>query len=311
MKSFDYSCRHRTTEWPTCVAFATFTASVFVLNLYLLVPKTIRSLSRDDPIQIKWRIFSVIATIIFNMIIYPFIFCENSDYDNALDTNTTLANTMGLTGWTWHRTFLPLFHTILLYMGPILTSLLKKSYFKDTKKQSRNQPSKTGSLNLTSFLSQVTWEKSRDYFIAPLAEEVSFRSCIVTPFLHMKTYQDGELSLSTICWCTPLFFGIAHLHHAIRRLREKQCNVKIVILSSAFQFLYTTVFGAYATFCLVKTCSIIGVIMLHSFCNLIGLPSLSFMFVDDKGFKMLCSFAYIGGIVCFWFGFYSSYWNES
>jgi membrane protease YdiL (CAAX protease family) len=44
-----------------------------------------------------------------------------------------------------------------------------------------------------------------------------------------------------------------------------------------FQLLYTSVFGWYATWLFLRTQSLWGIVIVHSFCNWIGLPKFSLM----------------------------------
>ncbi len=315
------SFTHRSTNIGCCMVYALLSSSMFVINLYLLVPKKISKLSREDPRQIKWRMFSVLATVAISVIFYPLIF-----YDDASPSQEkSLWVVLGLT-CTSHRTLLPLFHVVILYLGPICTSILQYRLQYRIRTGGKGESglycmkkiiSDSFSLNISQPLARNKWAMIRDIVIAPLAEELTFRSCIVTPFLYIEGFQGGKIPLVAISWCTPLFFGIAHLHHAIRRLKQGGNSVKMVILSSAFQFFYTTVFGAYATFSFIRTGSILGVILLHSFCNFMGLPSIRFLFLESNNFlsqseltlfKFTCSAVYIVGILAFWRGFYSLQW---
>ena len=51
---------------------------------------------------------------------------------------------------------------------------------------------------------------------------------------------------------SPLFFGIAHFHHMIERIRRGQ-DFQTAFFISSFQFAYTTVFGMYSAFLFVRT----------------------------------------------------------
>jgi prenyl protein peptidase len=44
------------------------------------------------------------------------------------------------------------------------------------------------------------------------------------------------------------------------------------LLRSLFQLTYTTLFGGYATFVFMRTGSLLSVVLLHTFCNWMGLP---------------------------------------
>lgn len=304
---------HETTELHKCAAHAFILASFFVLNLYVLVPKSIRQLSRNNTKQIKWRIVSVLTTVTGSLVIYPCIFCQNGDDQNNTESSKSLGHLLGL----WNISFQPLIHGMTLYTGAVVITLLqhrlgyvlelrnatnrKSSYSKQCLEDMRQ--------NISIF--PINWIQVRDLIIAPFAEEVIFRACIVTPFLYSLSHANGSLSRHTISWVTPLFFGVAHFHHALRRLKDENCSVPVVLLSSAFQFTYTTIFGAYASFCYIKYHSLLGVVMLHSFCNYMGLPQLGFFFLDGvlldvpnlKVYKFLGFLAYAVGIVYFYFSF--------
>ena len=318
-------CKHSTTTVERCAAYALLTSSLFVLNLYLLLPKSILALPRNDSRQIKWRIFSVLTSVIISIVIYPYLFCQD-EYDSqqkeVLDGGELLGTMLGFRGSTWIQTFLPLLHAIALYFGAICTLLLQhramyKLQKQNTKGDIRAYAKVCFHETITKTYNQfftMSWTKSRDFLIAPFAEEVIFRSCIITPFLHSESYINGRLSLTAICWCTPLFFGIAHLHHALRQLQNYgNSHLKFILCSSVFQFLYTTIFGAYASFCYIQTRSLPGVVLLHSFCNLMGLPSMQIFFInvpEVRIFKILSFIAYVMGIYIFWSGFYSPLWLD-
>lgn len=44
------------------------------------------------------------------------------------------------------------------------------------------------------------------------------------------------------------------------------------MLRTLFQLTYTTLFGAYATFLYLRTGSLLAVVLVHAFCNWMGLP---------------------------------------
>jgi prenyl protein peptidase len=44
------------------------------------------------------------------------------------------------------------------------------------------------------------------------------------------------------------------------------------LIRSLLQFTYTTLFGSYATFLYMRTGSLLGVILVHAFCNWMGFP---------------------------------------
>lgn len=86
----------------------------------------------------------------------------------------------------------------------------------------------------------------RNLVFAPVVEELVFRSCVAAAL------GDGGAGLTARIWASPLFFGVAHLHHAAEELRkgEPLSRVALIVLVQAT---YTTLFGAYATFLLLRT----------------------------------------------------------
>ena len=72
-----------------------------------------------------------------------------------------------------------------------------------------------------------------------------FRACMVPILLGYYSPQ-GAVIMS------PLFFGIAHFHHMIERIRRGQ-DFQTAFFISSFQFAYTTVFGMYSAFLFVRT----------------------------------------------------------
>ena len=94
-----------------------------------------------------------------------------------------------------------------------------------------------------------------------------FRSAIVP--LHLLAH----VSPGRIVFVSPLYFGIAHVHHFYEfRLTHPDTPALAALLRSLFQFGYTTIFGWYATFIYLRTGSLLAVILVHSFCNWCGLP---------------------------------------
>ncbi|SCV74336.1 BQ2448_6768 [Microbotryum intermedium] len=156
----------------------------------------------------------------------------------------------------------------------------------------------------------------RNYVVGPWTEELVFRSAIISISAL------GGWSKKQLVFLTPLYFGIAHVHHAyevyIRHGRTKQALVNGV-LGSTFQFAYTTLFGWYAAFLFLRTGSIIPPILVHTFCNWWGLPPLvgALRVYPERKIPIIAS--YLVGIVTFSYGLFrwtdprlfggSGYWN--
>jgi prenyl protein peptidase len=101
----------------------------------------------------------------------------------------------------------------------------------------------------------------------PVSEELVWRSFIVP--LHVL----ADFSGKQIVFLTPLYFGIAHLHHLYEfRVTHPEVPMFVTVLRSLFQFTYTSLFGFFATFVYLRTGNVYTCMLAHTFCNWMGLP---------------------------------------
>merc|ERR1719318_2109057 len=70
---------------------------------------------------------------------------------------------------------------------------------------------------------------------------------------------------------SPLFFGVAHFHHMVERIRKGQ-DILSTFLVSLFQFGYTTIFGMYSALLFVRTGHLAAPFLVHAYCNFMGFP---------------------------------------
>jgi prenyl protein peptidase len=83
----------------------------------------------------------------------------------------------------------------------------------------------------------------------------------------------GHFSWQQIVFLTPLYFGIAHLHHLYEfRITHPEVPFVISVLRSLFQFTYTSLFGFFAAWVYIRTGNVYTCILAHAFCNWMGLP---------------------------------------
>ena len=122
-----------------------------------------------------------------------------------------------------------------------------------------------------------SWIGYRNLFVAPVGEEVVFRSLTIPLFLLAKA------SPTTMIFLTPLVFGGAHLHHLVEFVQSRTPSGSRYppaavwingIAMSLFQFTYTSLFGFFAAFVFLRTGNTWAVILAHSFCNKMGVPRL-------------------------------------
>jgi prenyl protein peptidase len=83
----------------------------------------------------------------------------------------------------------------------------------------------------------------------------------------------GQFSGKQIVFLTPLYFGIAHLHHLYEfRITHSEVPLLVAVLRSLFQFTYTSLFGFFAAFVYLRTGNVYTCMLAHTFCNWMGLP---------------------------------------
>lgn len=311
------SCHHTTPTVSYVACYCILLSSAFVGGLYL-IPTDIRHLQRDNERQIKWRMISVLLTCLVATLLYPAVFCAEESVDDA---DMTPVSALRYLGWSWNnarRDIAILLHVMTLYLGPIAACLAKLQmsrthifgpYSYKPRKQSVGHYQALQDLCIRPTMAffrdasaSEKWGKGRDLIVAPLAEEVVFRGCMVAPLL--KT----GMSPVAVAWTAPLFFGTAHVHHAILKLRDGTSPASVLI-GTLFQFAYTALFGAYAAHAFIRTGSILAVYLCHAFCNYMGLPDLSYL--NQHGSSLSCvycfryfiSTSYILGFILFALGF--------
>ncbi|CAB9508045.1 CAAX prenyl protease 2 [Seminavis robusta] len=303
------SCHHIQPSFWHAFCYGFGVAAAFVGSLYILVPSRIRRLDRDDPLHIQWRTFATSVVCLVSILVYPWSFCADSSSEGeSVLVRLGLWPSQG-TG-LWHFFLGPLAHSVLLYLGPITMLLLQAKLMAE----STADPSAMDyweALKAVLFptplgqpapeqLERERWIKLRAKVIAPILEEIAFRGCLIPPLLAT-----GLFHPAAVAWIAPLFFGLAHCHHAALRLQQGE-SLQKTLLSTAFQFLYTTLFGAYVSFAFIRTGSIVAVILSHSFCNTMGLPSAAFLDRRSSLYKYHIDLvkAYLLGVAIFVWGFF-------
>lgn len=148
----------------------------------------------------------------------------------------------------------------------------------------------------------------RNHVVAPLSEEFTFRACMMP--LLLQTFKPLRSIL-----ITPLFFGIAHLHHIIERYKNGM-QLKVILLVSGmfsrliehkknlsdflflgFQFLYTSVFGIYSAFLFARTGHFIAPFIVHAFCNHMGFPDVQEVLNQPEPKKHILLGLYVIGFI--------------
>ncbi|KAL8680571.1 MAG: hypothetical protein Q9186_003263 [Xanthomendoza sp. 1 TL-2023] len=226
---------------------------LYVLPFYLApTTRPSPSLSRDAPSVIRARIRFVSLSVALSTIATIYILADRA--------NASIVDIIRLLGWypiSIIQLAKSLILTAILFAGPLFESAVVEGRWKDW---IQGQP-------LHESLS--SWIGWRNYVAGPVTEEILFRSLLVP--LHLL----APLSPTRVVLVTPLYFGIAHIHHFYEFvLTHPHTPWGPSIIRSLIQFGFTTVFGWYATFVFIRTGSLVAVILIHTFCNWAGLPRL-------------------------------------
>jgi prenyl protein peptidase len=294
-------CRHSKTTKIFSVFYCSVLSILFVAALYVLVPKQIRKLDRDHPLHIQRRALSSLIVCSGAVLTYPLLFCEEKSTTESSDPGNfsifqVIFHPRGMLG--------VLLHTLILYLGPIVISFLRFYEFRKLSTARGTQPNWFNQafqyfagrvkylINPSS--EEERWRNIRNFLLAPWTEELIFRGCMVPCLLAsgMTTIQ--------VTFVAPLFFGFAHLHHAALRLSKGEPLTRVVI-GTCFQFAYTSLFGSYVAYALIRSGSVFAVFLSHAYCNWMGLPDLSFLQKKSSlnRYRIPLGITYIIGI--YWF----------
>ncbi|KAH8689658.1 CaaX prenyl proteinase Rce1 [Talaromyces proteolyticus] len=208
------------------------------------------SLSRDAPSVIRSRVRAVTLACIGSTFFMLAII--------TLKASASLPEALKLLGY-WPIGFLEILKsfllTAILFSGPLFErGIVERDWM-------------LGIRGAAIAESLRSWIGFRNFVAGPITEEVIFRSIIIS--LHLL----AKMTPTRIVFISPLYFGIAHVHHFYEfRLTHPDTPVIAAVLRSLFQFAFTTVFGWFAAFVYLRTGSLPAVILVHSFCNWCGLP---------------------------------------
>jgi hypothetical protein len=146
-------------------------------------------------------------------------------------------------------------------------------YLKHSIKRLFNEKQTLTSINRNYLSDLCFW---RNYFISPFTEEFVFRSCML-PLLST------HLGLFSCILITPLFFGVAHLHHIVEGLKMQDTPFRLLLAQHTFQFVYTYIFGVYSSYLFLRTGNFFSSFLCHSFCNLMGFPNINELINEFRG----------------------------
>ncbi|KAJ4159288.1 uncharacterized protein LMH87_008195 [Akanthomyces muscarius] len=220
---------------------------IYVLPLYASdATRPSPSRSRDDPAAIRARVRAVTLSTTACSIVTLITLCCLSQQRPALYL-------MGYWPVRLVESAKALLLTATLFAGPLYESLFIDGGWRYIG---------TGLQRLWQ-----SWPEWRNIVAGPVTEECLFRSAVV-PLLVL-----AKASPSSIIFLSPLVFGVAHIHHFYEfRLTNPGLPIYAAVARTVIQLTYTSVFGAYVTFLFLQTGSLLAVVLVHAFCNSLGLP---------------------------------------
>lgn len=235
--------------------------SSYVFAIHVSVPSNIKERARDDPIVIKFRLKRVTMICSGWILLLPLILKLWGGYNSKTEVIRSLGLLPGLTKSRSLKSDLEAVgYTVvqfcILFIGPIL-EYARGAWCKET------------SISRDFRDSFILFEGFRNYVFAPLTEELIYRSVVLT--LMYPTH----ITTSTLL-LTPLFFGLAHIHHAYALVKDGRNSFSNIIIATFFQAFYTTLFGILSNYVFLRSkhnlsCSVLA----HTICNLNGIPEIS------------------------------------
>jgi prenyl protein peptidase len=264
----------------------------YVGILYILeATRPTTSRARDDPQVVLQRLISIsVLTVLLVFVALP---CTLAFYEHIYES--------------WYYAWQSLHMSVgfrQLIIDPLICVLLTSVLF-------------IGPLfNFVVFEHQLNWRSIfddiraglsdvygiRNYIIGPITEELTFRACVLAVYLAHGS------SKRTMIFVTPLYFGVAHLHHAyetyLLRCQSLAGNgharnqlVISLAMATGFQFAFTTVFGWYVAYLYLSTANVWPCVAVHIFCNSLGMPE--WTLDTEKKTKLYRTLLIFGAVVFF------------
>lgn len=263
-------------DWLVAASFSHLITALYVGSLYLSKStRPSKLVRRDDEVVVKKRMQIISAgTLVDVLLITPLVLHWQLMPQTDLSwTQAIKFMNIELGPHFFTRTVptsvLALIHVAILFAGP----LYQRIYLENGLPLG---------FHLAKRELKTVWG-IRNYIVGPITEELVFRACIMS--VHKAAGYSGLASV----FITPLYFGVAHLHHGYElyvSMGSKGKNkVMVIALQCAVQLVFTTLFGWYAAWLYVRFQSVWPPVCVHIFCNAMGVPDFSVDGVSKKQFK--------------------------
>jgi len=267
--------------------------SFYVVSLYLWGKQN--RFNRNEPPVIRRRFISVLLTC---LLCYMSLYFLGNGISSSMRRHS-LNEWLGLrfdSSLIW-SSIISLGLTMILFSGPIVQHLISQYMLRQTFR-AYDSSSQSSTKRLDAFVSECRMHLEdlcfwRNYLISPFTEEFVFRGCML-PLLC------EHLSLTSSVLITPLFFGLAHLHHIIEGYFHNDIPLDMLIAQHCFQFTYTYIFGCYSSYLFMRTGNLFASFVSHAFCNCMGFPNVRQLLNDFDSRPRCCiMLAYVAGLVAF------------
>ncbi|XP_060522726.1 CAAX prenyl protease 2 isoform X3 [Cylas formicarius] len=220
--------------------------------------------SRDHPTTIKKRFVSVFF-MLFVAPCFLYIGLDKNTLQKVSFLEVLGVKSKGL----WQALIVPLLLTVVLFLGPIsmeVSNSLGKLYAGKSRRMKMSISTDDGPVS-----GEGAWHANftnliwiRNHLVAPFSEEFTYRSCMLPLLLQC-------FPATTAIAVNPLLFGIG------------------------FQFVYTTIFGAYSAYLLYRTGHFASIFVVHAFCNHMGFPDVLEVATYPRTKKVIVSALFVSG----------------
>ncbi|KAK0202160.1 hypothetical protein DFS33DRAFT_1444023 [Desarmillaria ectypa] len=235
---------------------------------------------RDDPDVIRARLTAVVSSTVVSCFVVYWVRL-GAVVQTASEAR---ADTLKRLGFTAPHPVVAHLITPMLFLGPLYAMSLYRTL----------PLQRMFNYNNSTWLTFYSMLGLRTYVVAPLTEETVFRACM------LSIYHLSGASTYRMIFFAPLWFGLAHVHHAwdaYNRFGRTTAALKRAILIITFQMTYTTLFGFHCSYLFLRTGSIWPSITAHVFCNIMGVPGLQQELRHFPSKTFLIIVVYILGII--------------
>ena len=101
---------------------------------------------------------------------------------------------------------------------------------------------------------------------------------------------------------SSIYFSLAHAHHLYEHVKQEGIPLARALPAVLAQVVMTFVFGMYSCYVYLSTGGLLNAVALHTYCNYLGPPNLSFR---GEPYERTVGLAYIVGLALFWLLFFA------